>query len=384
MPVPVADPLATGLVRPVKELHESHTLLDQPPRENAVSGEGSLQRIRCIVGSVELQDVVRFGGKIADLGNAELHLRGKLVAGDSRREFCVARKTILVAIVERLQKVSGGSIRFLIDGVGSREVSNWLRRVEVRPLKCRRQKTRTPVVDTGLRRAARVGDRDISRQVAVLTAEAVRHPRSHAGKSVEREAGRHEILARSVRVCFSGHRMDKADVVRHPANLRDEFRNHLAGLAARFEFPRALCEIALAALKRDQLFRSRHRLTVTLDELGLVVERVEVAAGSGTEDDNYVLRFRREVGIARRVRARRVNRWPDRCPLRGVCGEEFFFSKQTGQRDPAQTGREVGEETSTIEQLASGKFGSHRSVANQGMNRNSFEFSRARHRAGQP
>jgi len=71
----------------------------------------------------------------------------------------------------------------------------------------------------------------------------------------------------------------------------NKFRYHLARLAARFEFPGALGEVALLALERQQLLSSRHRLTVTSDQLGLIVERVDLAARTGAEDHEDVLGF---------------------------------------------------------------------------------------------
>ena len=45
VPVPVAGPLAAGLVTAIEELNEADTLFDQSPGEQAVSGEGGLELI---------------------------------------------------------------------------------------------------------------------------------------------------------------------------------------------------------------------------------------------------------------------------------------------------------------------------------------------------
>src|SRR4051812_9737625 len=79
-----------------------------------------------------------------------------------------------------------------------------------------------------------------------------------------------------------------------------EVGGHLAGLAARAEFPDRRDEIAVGALERDEALGAGHELAVALDELGLVVERVDVADGAGAEDDEDSLCARGEVRIARR------------------------------------------------------------------------------------
>ena len=43
----------------VEELHEAHAALDQPPGQDAVAGEGGLDRVRRIIGAVQLQNVRR-------------------------------------------------------------------------------------------------------------------------------------------------------------------------------------------------------------------------------------------------------------------------------------------------------------------------------------
>ena len=56
--------LAAAGVGAVEELHEAHAALDQPPGEDAVAGEGGLDRVGRVVGAVELQDVRGLGGEV--------------------------------------------------------------------------------------------------------------------------------------------------------------------------------------------------------------------------------------------------------------------------------------------------------------------------------
>ena len=58
----------------------------------------------------------------------------------------------------------------------------------------------------------------------------------------------------------------------------------------------------MLALEGDQLLLAGHRLAVALDQLGLVVPGIEVAARPGAEDHEHPLGLRREVRRARRER----------------------------------------------------------------------------------
>ena len=52
-----------------------------------------------------------------------------------------------------------------------------------------------------------------------------------------------------MRIRFSGERMDEAHFIGQLSQLRHQLGYHLARLPARLEFPRALGEVALIALK---------------------------------------------------------------------------------------------------------------------------------------
>jgi hypothetical protein len=156
------------------------------------------------------------------------------------------------------------------------------------------------------------------RQVAALAAERVGHPRPDAREAVEREARRHLVLGRAVRVALGRHRVDEAHVVGHLAEHRQKVARHLAALAPRLELPLRLDEVALFTLERDELAaaRHRHRRVVQADELRLVVERVDVGEGARAEDQEHVLRLRGEVRLTRCVRPRGVDGRADRALAR--------------------------------------------------------------------
>ena len=77
-------------------------------------------------------------------------------------------------------------------------------------------------------------------------------------------------------VTFSGHRMDKAHLVSHFGQIRQQIRNHLARLAPRLERPLRRDKTPLLSLKRDELLSTRQRLTVTFNQFRLVIKTVDM------------------------------------------------------------------------------------------------------------
>src|SRR5262245_53910677 len=95
--------------------------------------------------------------------------------------------------VQQCQKIASGNVVASTHTGWEFEVANGPGRVEGRPLKNRRQKTRAPVAGARLGDAAWIGDGDERGQVLVLAAERVVHPGPHARETVEGETGRHEV-----------------------------------------------------------------------------------------------------------------------------------------------------------------------------------------------
>ena len=214
-PSQLLTPLAAGLVGAVEELHEAHTLLDESPSEDAVPGEGGLERVLRVVCAVRPQHVLRLGGNVAHLRHAHLHARRQLVAGDARRKFRLTRVTLEMALIHPPEKGASRLVGGARNGFRARKVVDRFGGVKGRPLECRWQKTGSPAVDARLGRAARVGDGDVRREVVVLAAQSVTGPSSHAREPLQRGAGAHVIFGRAVRVRFAGERVDEAQLVRH-------------------------------------------------------------------------------------------------------------------------------------------------------------------------
>ncbi len=71
----------------MKELHEPHAPLAQPPGQQAVGGEGAG---RARLGAVQLENVRRLVRHVGQLGHRGLHAVGHLVLRDARGDLRVA------------------------------------------------------------------------------------------------------------------------------------------------------------------------------------------------------------------------------------------------------------------------------------------------------
>ena len=241
--------------------------------------------------------------------------------------------------------VAAGGIGSLAQAVRPGQVGDRPVGTERNPLEHRRQKRAVPVVGPHLRQPARIGDGDKGGQVTVLRAQSVTHPGAHAGKTIQREARAHLVLARPMRVAFGRHRMDEAKFVGQRGQIGQQIADHLARLAPRLECPQRLVQIPLRPLEGDQLVATRKRLPVPFHQLGLVVEGVKVAQRPRAENHQRLVRPGPEMRQARRQRVTRVHHRSDRCGCR-----LGFLRQQRRQRDATQPPRRVGQKVTPIEQ----------------------------------
>ncbi len=362
--VPIAHAFAASLVGTIEELHKTHALLHEPTREDAVAGVGGLQvfhRVARLIGAIHFQNVRGLGGNVGDLGHGELHLRGEFVAGDARGEFAVAGETLKMMAVQRANEIARGGVGHRRQCGWTREIPQRFRRVEVRALKRRWEKTGAPEISRRLRSTTRVRNGDIRGERVVFAAEPVGGPCAHAGEAIEREARAHEVFAGAVRVRFAGERMDEAHLVGQRTELRNEIGNHFAALSARAELPRALVQISLPPLKGQQPLPPGHRLAVAFDEFGFVIKRVHLAHAAGAENHEHALRPRLMMRCAWCVGVCGIDLWPDRHG-RGL----RFATQQVRERDAAESGGGVSEEGAAIEEGMHGirSFQVHRTKRN--------------------
>ncbi len=355
--VPVADAFASGLVGAIEELDEADAVLDEATGEDTVSGVGGLEVFEGgagFIGTVHLEDVLGFGSEVADLGDGELHPGGEFVAGDACGEFRISGVVLEVVLVEVVEEVTGGVVAGGGDGCGAVEVADGLGGAELGALEGGWEEPGSPVVDAGLRRAAGVGDGDVGGERFVVAAEGIGGPGADTGEAIESEPGVHEIFTGAVGVGISGERVDEAHVIDEVAEVGDEVGDHFPALAAGSEFPGAFGEHALFALEGDEVIGTGHGLAVVADEVGFIVEGIELAAGTGAEDHEDLFGGGGEVGWSGGVGIGGVDIGADGIFAGGTLAlgiaEEAVEVEQVGEGDGAEAGAGVAEEAASVEQ----------------------------------
>ena len=159
----------------VVELDEAHAALGQPPREQAVGGEGAgLAGVR----AVQVDDRVRLAREVHDLRDRRLHPVGHLVLRDARVDLGVHDPRLL-PLLERAQRVEHAPPAGAVEPGGIGEVEHRvLPAAELHALVLRGQEAAAPEPRVErLVALPRAGEQhDERRQVLVLGAEAVGEP----------------------------------------------------------------------------------------------------------------------------------------------------------------------------------------------------------------
>ena len=212
----------------------------------------------------------RFTRQVVDLRNAELHARSQFVAGDPSRQFSVARILLEVTLVHSMQKRARCLIAFCRDVPVGPEMPQGAAGAELGSLEFGGQKSRSPVVDAGLRNSTRIKNRHEGRQVLVGAAERIAGPGSQARKSVLHETGREKIFCWPVGIGFAGQRMDEGKIIGQLGEMRNHIRHHLAGPAARPKFILRASQVARRSLEGHRR-TSLQWLAILPDQLRFVV-----------------------------------------------------------------------------------------------------------------
>ena len=161
----------------------------------------------------------------------------------------------------------------------------------------------------GVRDAAGVGQDDEAGEVLVLGPQAVRQPGAHRREAHLAEPGVRLEDAGDVVGGLRDHRVDHRQLVGDLGQVREQVGDPQAALAAALEGVVRLVEPPHLAEERVGLAEALgHVLAVVLLQLGLVVERVDLAQAAAEEDVDDVPGLRLEVraGTARRVGCRRL------------------------------------------------------------------------------
>ena len=170
------------------------------------------------------------------------------------------------------------------------------------PLVVGGQEVRVPDLVAVVRLLGR--EHDERGQVRVERAQAVADPRAEARQRDRDRAGVHAQGRGRVAGRVAVDRVQEAEVVDDPADVLEQLADHLARTRPAGGTRRA----------RPGPCACRPVLSWSRLELRLVVERVEVRDPAGHEEDDQVLRLRREVARPRRERVARVRRGGDREP----------------------------------------------------------------------
>ena len=142
----------------VEQLHESHAVLDQPARHQALPAERLRDRV---VEPVQLPRRLRLLVDVERLGRAPLHAIRQLVRRDARREIGVAGILLHVELVQLRQQIEPRALLFGAHAGRRLQVDDRIAgRAKQRPLIRGRNEARAPVVDAAERAAARVVNHD--------------------------------------------------------------------------------------------------------------------------------------------------------------------------------------------------------------------------------
>ena len=138
-----------------------------------------------------------------------------------------------------------------------------------------------------------VGQHDEGRQVVVEGTEAVADPRAGARETGELKPRRLQQRGRAVHPGLAGHIVDESQLVHDLAEGRDDLAEEFAAAAVRPEIPEGTEPRPETILERLDRLAKVAGLAVSLHQLGLVVEEVEVAGRPRHKELHDALRPRR-------------------------------------------------------------------------------------------
>src|ERR1051325_10227613 len=169
------------------------------------------------------------------------------------------------------------------------------------------------------------GQHDERGEVFALAAESIADPRAHARKAGPVETGRLEQRALTVHAGLADEVVNERDLVHDGTQRSHDLAEHLAASAMSAERPDGFLPRTESVLKRLDVFAEITGLSIALDQLWFEVEQVNVAGRARHEEVHDALRLGSEVRNGE-------------CGMRsGFSSKQTFVTKQTRQRDPAQS-----------------------------------------------
>ena len=168
-----------------------------------------------------------------------------------------------------------------------------------------------------------LAERDVSRQILVLAAEGVAHPRADRGKSGEAAAGDERELRRGMVDAVRGHGPHERHLVHHFLEIGQQIGNLASALAAVGELPRAGHDL-LRSVQRAALDLERRGLAVVLHQRRLRIEHVDGARPAADVDEDDALGLRGKCGaLACRSYIRSFASADSAANIRSCCSIEF-------------------------------------------------------------
>ena len=328
--VGVVVPVVRRPAGPAPDLHEPHTTLQQPTRQQAPPAEVGGHRV---VGAVELVGRGRLALQVECLRGVLLHPRRQLVALDPRFQPGVAGPDGRVGAVQPAEQllrvavgVGGDEARLGRGGeVGDGRAADG---VEDRALVGDGQEPGGEVPLLVVRQAAGVRQDDERRQVVREPAEAVGEPCPEAREPGQHEPGVHHVAGRAVHVRLRRDRHQERHPVHVPGEVREDGTHPPPALPVLLERERALHQVAgRAGDALDLLAGARlEGLAVVLLQLRLVVERVRLADAAVQEQLHDAADLRRVVQPAVELR-----------PRSGRVGEQPVAAEEPREGDAAES-----------------------------------------------
>jgi hypothetical protein len=382
--IPVAARKAVVVAAP--DLDEAHATFEEAAGGEALLGKMKRlfvgadffgPRLRAAVEAVEFLHVRGLGLEVERLGSGELHAGGEFVAADAGVEPLVAlarggvlaveigEETVGGGLAARGDKIAGGVGEEIGDGgvgAGQDDCAAVLRREE----------GRVPVFHAVGREAAVVGEHDEGGQVFVERAESVADPAAGAGETGQLKTGGLQERGGAVHAGLADHVVDEGEVIDDVAERGDDLAEHFAGLAVGAKIPERAEPRAETVLEDLDGLAEIAGLAVAFDQLGFVVEEIEVAGGAGHKKLHDAFRF---GGVVQRARGRG----------RRIRGEGTVVAEHRGEGETAEAAAGLPEEIAAGKRAGGGGPMEGRVVGHrQSTKVNSFRLKSSRQRAGRP
>jgi hypothetical protein len=282
---------------PVEELHETHPLLDETARKEAVVRKARLAG----GGPVILENVLRLLRNIHHAGHGRLHAVGELVLGNAGDGLGMGELGVLL-FVQLAQGVEGLATQVAAHARRIRNEEHGITfGAALHALEDRGSEATAPASLASAWLGAARDHHHEAGQVFILGAKSISRPRPHRGTPLALEAGEEQQLGRRVVELARVHRAHHAKIVGDGLEVGHGVAHPHAGLAVLGELPRGAHQFrdtggeGETAPFEDGL---RAILPVVFHQFGFVVEEVEVRRRARHVQVDDAFRFRVEMRAA--------------------------------------------------------------------------------------